>query len=239
MVSTPLTVLVVATAVGLTGLFLAGISYAAAHPRTASAAGALPALAAAAVVLGWSALVLILSAEEAFATDPDTTVPVIAAGIVLPIVAGWRLHQGSWRVRALLDAIPLRWVIGLQLYRVLGALFLVAYLEGRMPAEFALPAGVGDVLVGIAAPVVAAAVARKARSWRSLGLAWNVVGIADLVVAVTLGVLTSPSVFQQLALDQPNELITRYPFVLVPTFAVPASILLHLYALSRLRRGRL
>lgn len=114
-------------------------------------------------------------------------------------------------------------------------MFLVAYGQRLMPAEFALPAGVGDILVGITALPVAYALARMARRARSVAVAWNVIGIGDLVLAVTLGFLTSPSPFQQLALEQPNAAITRYPFVLVPTYAVPVSILLHLFSLWRLR----
>jgi hypothetical protein len=50
-------------------------------------------------------------------------------------------------------ADPPPWLIGIQLYRVLGLNFLVLYALGRLPAEFALPAGVGDVIVGLAAPL--------------------------------------------------------------------------------------
>lgn len=124
----------------------------------------------------------------------------------------------------------------MQLYRVAGAIFLVAYAQGLMPGAFALPAGLGDVAVGLTAPLVAYVSARRGRSAHRLAVAWNLLGIADLVVAVTMGFLTSPSAFQQLALDQPNVLISRYPFVLIPTFAVPVSILLHLLSLWRLRR---
>jgi hypothetical protein len=107
-----------------------------------------------------------------------------------------------------------------------------------MPGEFALPAGVGDVLVGLTAPAVAYSLARGARRARPAALIWNALGMADLVVAVTLGILSSPSVFQQLALDAPNEAITQWPFVLVPAFAVPVSMLLHIFALTRLRSQR-
>jgi hypothetical protein len=67
-------------------------------------------------------------------------------------------------------------------------------------------------------------------------MAWNVLGILDLVVAVGTGFLTSPSPFQQLSLDAPNELISAFPLVMVPVFAVPVSILLHLMSLMKLRR---
>jgi hypothetical protein len=64
-------------------------------------------------------------------------------------------------------------------------------------------------------------------------------GLADFVVAVTAGFLTSPSSFQLFAFDLPNELVSRFPLVLIPVFVVPVSALLHLASLSKLRRGAL
>ena len=66
-------------------------------------------------------------------------------------------------------------------------------------------------------------------------LSWNIAGILDLVVAVATGFLSSPGPFQALALENPNILITAFPLVLVPVFAVPLSILLHLATLKRLK----
>ncbi|MGH2718800.1 MAG: hypothetical protein ACRDJU_09500 [Actinomycetota bacterium] len=120
---------------------------------------------------------------------------------------------------------------------MLGGVFVLAYLEHRLPGPFALPAGIGDVAVGVAAPLVAYAVARRGRRARPLALAWNVVGIADLAIAVSLGFATSPSRFEWLAKGSPNTLITAWPLVLIPVFAVPASVLLHAAALHRLRAG--
>src|SRR5438477_12718401 len=51
-------------------------------------------------------------------------------------------------------------------------------------------AGLGDIAVGLLAPVAALSLARGGRGSHALALAWNLAGIADLVVAVTLGVLT-------------------------------------------------
>ena len=104
-----------------------------------------------------------------------------------------------------------------------------------MPAEFALPAGIGDVAVGLLAPFVALMLVRNGaeRAWPAV-VGWCALGITDLVVAVTCGFLTAPSAFQQLALDDPNAAITSYPLVLIPTFAVPVSIVLHVYVVARL-----
>jgi hypothetical protein len=41
---------------------------------------------------------------------------------------------------------------------------------------------------------------------------------------------------QLLALDNPNLLITAYPLVMVPAFAVPLAIMLHILSLRQLNR---
>jgi hypothetical protein len=135
--------------------------------------------------------------------------------------------------------VPQQWLIGVQLYRVLGAIFLILYGAGKLPGLFAWPAGLGDVLVGVLAPVVALAYAREPRKNADLVFAWNLLGLADLVVAVTTGFLTSPSAFQLFAFDLPNELIDQFPLVHIPIFAVPVAVLLHLASLTKLRRGAL
>ena len=121
-------------------------------------------------------------------------------------------------------------------YRALGAIFLVLYASGKVPGLFALPAGIGDVLVGVLAPVVAVAYARKPGDSAGRLAAWNLLGIADLVVAVVTGFATGRSLLQLAAFDAPNNLITIFPLVLIPTFLVPLSILLHIASLTKLRR---
>jgi hypothetical protein len=118
---------------------------------------------------------------------------------------------------------------------VVGAIFLGLYALGQLPGEFALPAGWGDVAVGLAAPVLGYMLYKGYR-WSCVAAAsWNVFGILDLAVAVGTGFLSSPGPFQALALESPNRLITAFPLVLVPLVAVPLSVLLHLAALKRLR----
>jgi hypothetical protein len=77
---------------------------------------------------------------------------------------------------------------------------------------------------------------RRVRGSAGMLRAWNRLGIADLVVAVTTGFLTSPSPVQLLALDRPNELITAFPLAMIPVFLVPLAVLLHLASWQKLRR---
>ena len=186
-------------------------------------------------LLAWLAVDVALGALDAFAAAADRPLPGIAAGIVVPFLGGLWLLGRRGRVSRLVAAAPLSSLIGVQVYRVAGAVFLLAWAEGRMPAAFALPAALGDLAVGLSAPLVAALVRRRSPRSRPIAVAWNAVGLADLVLAVTLGALTSPTPFQPIAVGHPNALISRLPFVLIPVFAVPLSLLLHAATLRRLR----
>lgn len=132
--------------------------------------------------------------------------------------------------------MPQSYLVSVQLYRALGVIFLILWAGGRLPALFAWPAGAGDVAVGLAAPFVAWGYARNASGGASTVGWWNVLGLADLVVAVGTGVLTSPSPLQLFAFGNPSELVSIYPLVLVPTFLVPVSVLMHLASLRKLAR---
>jgi hypothetical protein len=79
--------------------------------------------------------------------------------------------------------------------------------------------------------------ATHAPSARNATLAWNILGIGDLVVAVGTGFLTSPSPYRLLAFDRPNVVVESYPFVRIPTFLVPLSIIMHGLSLAKLRRA--
>jgi hypothetical protein len=162
--------------------------------------------------------------------------PTIQYGLLIPIIAGVGLFWRWPALRRVIDAVPQEWIVSVQVYRALGLIFLVLYAGGRLPGVFAWPAGVGDILVGLLAPAVGIAYARRSRHAAGWVRAWNLFGIGDLMVAVTTGFLTSPSRFQMFAFGAPNELIGRFPLVMIPVFLVPLSILLHLVSLNKLRQ---
>ncbi|MBI5946441.1 MAG: hypothetical protein HY864_18925 [Chloroflexi bacterium] len=179
---------------------------------------------------GWLATAMILGAQGFFLPNPEQQVPSIAYSAI-PLVIGYLFLFASKSFQENVDSIPPHWIIGVQLYRILGIDFLILYFQHQIPGEFALPAGIGDMLIGITAPLVAYLYFRRHPSARTAAIIWNIAGIFDLTLAVTLGVLSSPGPLQLLAIQSPNELITAYPLVLVPVFAVPLSILLHLFSL--------
>jgi hypothetical protein len=144
------------------------------------------------------------------------------------VVAGIVALFASKSLRELNAVMPPAWLIAVQFYRVLGLIFLwPMWSSGVLSGTFALPAGIGDVLTGLAAPLVAWAVARRRPGSHGLAVAWNWFGIADLVVAPAAAVLAH------------STNVGRFPLVVVPLFlGPPLGILTHIYSLRNLRISR-
>jgi hypothetical protein len=162
--------------------------------------------------------------------------PVLPLAIFLPLIIGAPLLLLSKRVGQVLDAMPATWLVALQLYRVYGGVFLVAGLRGELPGVFGLPAGIGDVLTGLFAVPAAMALAAGTAEGRKAAIVWNLFGLLDFAVAVTLGFITSPGQFQLIIPDVPSIGAGAYPNVLTPAFVVPSSVLLHALSLRQLIR---
>ncbi len=108
--------------------------------------------------------------------------------------------------------------------RVVGALFVVEFTRGTLPASFAIPAGFGDVLAAVTAPLIALALRRGAlRSWGA-ALLWNGFGLTDFAVAMTEGLIATP------------PLLLTLPWILIPTVAVPILVAFHIAAFVLLTR---
>jgi hypothetical protein len=229
---------VVAGSIGVMATILFGLSNALRNAGWAAYERAAAVRTAAIIVIGWFLLTIALASIDDYRADA-VRVPTIQYGILVPVLIGGYLIWRSPRLAGLIDAVPQHWLIAIQLYRASGAIFLILYAAGKLPGLFAWPAGLGDVLVGILAPVVAVAFVRAPHKNSDLVSAWNIFGLADLVISVAAGFLTSPSPFQLFAFDAPNQLISVFPLVLVPTFLVPVSVLLHLASLTKLRRDGL
>ena len=191
---------------------------------------------AAAVLLGWLAVAITLAAMGVYHVDQGA-LPTIQYGILLPILIGILLIWRSETVKSIIDAVPQEWLVGVQLYRALGVIFLILYAAGRLPGLFAWPAGVGDIVIGLLAPIVGFAYARFPRDAAGLVRAWNVFGILDLVVAVATGFMTAPSLLQPIEVQPNSELMSILPMVLIPVYLVPLSIVLHLASLAKLHRS--
>jgi hypothetical protein len=187
------------------------------------------------ILFGWMAADIFLGWLGVFRSSPAYKIPYIAFGIAIPISVGIWLIQKSATIREILRAVPQQKIVGIQLYRGLGSIFLILLGLRLLPGAFAVPAGFGDVFVGFTAMLVAGAYMSGMAGRNSLVAVWNVLGILDLVIAVTAGFLSAPGPFQRISFAQPNILVGTYPLVMIPVFAVPLSIVLHAGSLAKLR----
>jgi hypothetical protein len=120
--------------------------------------------------------------------------------------------------------------------RVVGVTFLLVMVQGHLPAVFALPAGLGDIAAGLAAPSVARRLADG--GGRSRAVWFNLLGLLDLVVALSVGFLAGLGPWRPLAVTPSTEPLSLLPLALVPTVAVPLALALHIVALGRLRAAQ-
>jgi hypothetical protein len=165
-------------------------------------------------------------------------IPLVPLAILVPVIIGAPMLLRSRRIGEVLDAMPPTWLIALQVFRVFGSLFLVYWARNVAPGVFALPAGIGDVITGLFALPVAIALASGGDGGHRAAIAWNIFGLLDFALAITMGLITSPGPLQLIVPSIPNAAIGLYPTVLIPAFTVPSSILLHLLSLRQLsRRG--
>jgi hypothetical protein len=183
----------------------------------------------------WTAVAWTAAINGAFRTGASP-LPMLPLAILLPVIVGAPLVLLSRRVGQLLDAMPASWLVALQLYRVFGSQWLAYWLRGLLPGLWALPAGTGDVLTGLFAVPAAIALAAGAAEGRKAAVLWNIFGIADLAVAIGLGMIISPGPFQLVVPNGTSIGLDGYPNVLTPAFVVPVSILLHALSLRQLSR---
>jgi hypothetical protein len=158
------------------------------------------------------------------AAGNDVLPPRIPIALAATLLMGYLLLLSPTFSR-IVAAVPQHWLIGIQAFRVLGAVWLVRYFAGGLPGLFALPAGIGDVATGLLAPFVAYAWYSGKPYARTAAIAWNLFGMVDLVNAVVLGTLTNGGA---------GGIV--FPLVLIPAYGVPRSFLIHSYSLIGLLR---
>lgn len=190
-----------------------------------------------AVVLAtWFAAVVVSGATGAFVAAPGTPPLSLAIGIAAPIISFFALLRLSSSFREFVLAADLRLLVGIQAWRFVGLEFLALYTHKVLPGLFALPAGLGDLAIGLTAPWVLIALIRQPRFAASpVFLTWNVLGMLDLIVAVGIAAVSSV-----LATGVTGEITTapmaQLPLVLIPAFLVPIFFVLHVASLMQARR---
>lgn len=159
--------------------------------------------------------------------SPTATPAILLFLTALLLFAYFRVAM----VRAWVDALDLRILVLVHVTRFVGIYFLMLHRDGLLPYAFAVPGGIGDILVAtMAVPVALAPLADGPR--RRIMTIWNVVGLIDILFVVATAF--------RINLTDPVQLrmLTILPLSLLPTFLVPLLVATHIVIFSRLARER-
>ena len=192
----------------------------------------------AALVL-WLGLVLFLGSQGAFIGNADSPPLRIFLGLAIPLAVFFAAYFGWSSFRTFILGADLRFVAAMQAWRWAGQHFLWLYAWGVLPGLFAFPAALGDMAIGLTAPWMVLGLVRNplfAASRRYM--MWNILGIVDFVVAVSMAVLTSGLFHGICALigNVTSSPMARLPLVLIPAYVVPFFSMLHVTALFQARQ---
>lgn len=182
------------------------------------------------LILIWFLFSLTASALHIFRTGPARPPLFVGLAVLVPIgiFAIWSAASQSFR-RFLLSLNP-RTLTFVQAWRIEGFVFLVLYTYGILPGVFALPAGWGDIVIGVTAPFVAMKLADP--SHRKTFIFWQMLGVLDLVTAMALG--TTASRINPLGISTGANAVL--PLSLIPTFGVPLFMILHFISIAHARQ---
>ena len=193
------------------------------------------------VLVSWFVVALLIT----LVPRPDDAPAVLVAAVVLAwnlllTTVGYGLRFFSRTYREVIDAIPHHLLLAFQSYRLIGIVFLPMLALGVLPAFFAVPAGVGDIIAGLAVLGAAYLYARSSEVAWGAAVAANLIGVLDFAVALGAGtgILAAPL---QVVLGGSSALtgpLTVFPLGLIPLFVVPLGFIVHLHSLTRLAGER-
>ncbi len=178
----------------------------------------------------WFVLILTLSALHLFVAGPNQPPLLFGLAVTTPIVAFFVWFAASPAFRQFALSLSPRVLTLVQSWRIGGFVFLVLATYGILPRIFAWPAGWGDITIGATAAFVALKLAVPRH--RTSFIVWQLLGIADLVTAVTMGTLAS--------IIDPHGIATSamavLPLSLIPTFGVPLFVIFHIISIVQARK---
>jgi hypothetical protein len=184
------------------------------------------------LIVAWFVFALIAGALGLFQNQANRIGAAvgIASGVPIVVFAVWFAASQSFRKFAL--SLNPRTLTLVQSWRIIGLTFVILQARGVLPGIFAWPAGYGDVFIGATASFVAWKFCDPGQ--RGNFIFWHVLGIADLVTAVSLG--TTAGLIQPHAV--PMVAMTVLPLSLIPTFLVPLFLILHVICIGQAREWK-
>jgi hypothetical protein len=181
------------------------------------------------IIAGWFIFALSASALNLFMNNANRIGVAVGLAALIPIVAFLLWFAASKAFRQFALSLSPRMLTLAQSWRIVGFVFVLLEARRILPAIFALPAGYGDMFIGATATLVAWQLTSP--SHRNSFILWQVLGITDLISAVSLGT-TARLLSPQSASMAP---LTVLPLSMIPTFLVPLFFIFHVICIAQAR----
>ncbi len=184
-------------------------------------------------VLILCSLWLILAVLAGMSGIVSTLVPpfpqIVLAGLLILLIVLFLFVPGF---KAWCLSVNIRVLILFHITRFVGVYFLILYSLGRLPYDFAVPGGWGDIIIAVAAIALTLFSRGKVKPGWAIIMLWNLAGLLDILFVV----FTAAS----LAMSDPGSMseLLKFPLSLLPTFVVPLIIFTHLVIFMRLYMSR-
>ncbi len=173
----------------------------------------------------WLLAALIAGASGIFSELVPPLPQAVLLGLLIAELIVFALSQGfrNWCL-----SVDVRALLLFHLTRFVGVYFLILYSEGRLPYEFAVKGGWGDIAAAVCGLVLVLLIKPAGKAGWTLYLLWNALGFIDILFVVVTAA--------RLAFSEPGSMseLLRFPLNLLLSFVVPIIIFTHVIIFLRL-----
>jgi hypothetical protein len=136
--------------------------------------------------------------------------------------------------KAIMETTKVESLVKLHVFRLIGVFFVLLALYDTLPKTFAFIAGIGDMVTALGSIYVAKAIQNKKSYSKTLCYGWNIFGTIDILfTAIAANVLTLKSIETG---SMGVDTLATFPFCIIPAFAPPIILFLHLAIFRKLKK---
>lgn len=181
------------------------------------------------ILVVWSAAALAVTASGAYNDVPAPVIQVTIVGLTLALTLCWIISKPfcEWTL-----SLNLRTLVLFQAWRVIpGCLFLYNFYQlGKLPFQFAVIGGIGDIVVAVTAPLAALLADPKSPAKLRALMVWQIFALFDLLMVIRAALING---LRDSASMMP---LTHFPLSLLPTLLVPLTLFVHLITMAQIRK---
>jgi len=189
------------------------------------------------ICISWFTVIVAIALAGGFNAAVGERPLALLFAVLMPVAVFGLSYLSIKAFRSWVLGLDMRHLILLHSWRMVGMGFVFLFFYDRLPALFALPAGLGDAAAAMGAIFLGIALYERTDTVPDKRVFfWNTFGLIDFVIAVSLGVMTRTGEILHFSGSVGSEIMGTFPLALIPGFAVPFYVITHLIIYAQLRQ---